>query len=186
MNSHDAKIQVRETKFERNMVVIVPMTTSSNATLKDEVPAEEEVFQLLYISAASKDFSEEELSELLTKARESNENLNVSGMLLFHEGSFIQALEGDEQAVKSLYEKISKDTRHTESRVLFRGYQKERHFAGWSMGFYRSRQSVRENVEGFHHFLATGLLKHGDDDGSATRKALLAFREGKWRAAVET
>lgn len=162
------------------------MNTSANTALNDEVQAEEEVFQLLYISAACKEFSEEELAEILSKARTSNEKLNVSGMLLFHEGSFIQALEGDEEAVNTLYAKISKDSRHSETRVLFRGYQSERHFAGWSMGFYRSRQSARENLEGFHHFLATGLLKDGEADGSATRKALLAFREGKWRAAVET
>ena len=54
-------------------------------------PEAEPTFQLLYISAANHDFTEEELEALLIKARSNNEKVNVSGMLLYHEGSFIQA-----------------------------------------------------------------------------------------------
>ncbi len=65
--------------------------------------------QLVYISAAEHDFPEKELQELLAKARENNSKLDISGMLLFHEGSFIQALEGEKAAVESLYNKIGQD-----------------------------------------------------------------------------
>lgn len=34
-------------------------------------------------------------------------------MLLYHEGSFLQILEGDQKTVEDLYEIISTDSRHT-------------------------------------------------------------------------
>ncbi|MFK7816430.1 MAG: BLUF domain-containing protein [Gammaproteobacteria bacterium] len=143
------------------------------------------IFQLVYISAANKEFSEQELQELLEKARVNNESLNVSGMLLFHQGSFIQALEGPLSAVESLYNKISEDKRHTETRVLFRGELEERNFESWSMGFYRSSQSDSENIEGFHQFMKLGFRQTGDENSSAARKALLQFRDGNWRQQVD-
>ena len=155
------------------------------AELIDE-PEAEPTFQLLYISAANHEFTEDELGELLTQARVNNEKMNVSGMLLYHEGSFIQALEGPKEQVEEIYQKIGKDTRHTETRILFKGETRQRDFDGWSMGFYRSNQSSAENLEGFHQFLTNGFRQNGDgvNDGTA-RKALLAFREGKWRQHVD-
>ena len=141
--------------------------------------------QLVYISAAEHDFTEEELQELLAKARENNNKLDVSGMLLFHEGSFIQALEGEKSVVERLYEKIGQDKRHSETRVLFRGEIDERHFETWSMGFYRSNQTSSENLEGFHKFLDSGFKRKAREDESLARKALLQFREGSWHQAVD-
>ncbi len=144
------------------------------------------IHQLVYISAAKHEFSEEELQDLLVKARDNNQKLGISGMLLFHQGSFIQALEGPKKDVESLYEKIGEDQRHTETKVLFRGDLDERDFDGWSMGFYRSNQSSQENLEGFHRFLKTGFRREVKENKSLARKALLQFREGNWRQSVET
>lgn len=75
----------------------------------EESKTAEEYYQLLYISAAEHEFSEKELEELLKAARENNERLEISGMLLFHKGSFIQALEGKKDDVERLYQNISID-----------------------------------------------------------------------------
>jgi len=142
----------------------------------------EPAFQLIYISAANHEFTEEELENLLQAARENNQSLNVTGMLLFHEGSFIQALEGEQTVVERLYKKIGTDKRHIETKVLYRGDIPDRDFKNWSMGYYRSNQSSTANLEGFHQFLQTGFIaKEGD---SRARKALLAFRDGKWHLAA--
>lgn len=146
----------------------------------------EPVYQLLYISASNHDFNEEELCDLLNIARKKNVAAGVSGMLLYHNGSFIQALEGAQTEVEIIYERISKDPRHTESRVLFRGEIFERDFGGWSMGFYRSKQSASENLKGFHEFLSKGIRQNNSEEGDSTvRKALQGFREGKWRQHVD-
>ena len=144
------------------------------------------IHQLVYISAAEHDFSEKELKQLLAKARENNESLGITGMLLFHEGSFIQALEGNKESVEKLYEKIGLDQRHSETRVIFRGELEERDFETWSMGFYRSNQSSSENLEGFHKFLKFGFRREAREDESLARKALLQFRDGSWRQSVES
>ena len=144
------------------------------------------IHQLVYISAAEHDFTEKELQELLTKARQNNQGLGITGMLLFHQGSFIQALEGEKETVEKLYEKIGRDTRHTETRVIFRGEREERDFDSWSMGFYRSNQSSAENLQGFHKFLKSGFRREARADESLARKALLQFRDGSWRQAVES
>ena len=146
---------------------------------------ENSIHQLVYISAAEHDFTEAELQELLTKARKNNHSLNISGMLLFHEGSFIQALEGNKDSVNCLYNKIAEDKRHSETRVLYRGDQEERDFDTWSMGFYRSDQSSAENLDGFHQFLRSGFKNDPRVDESRARKALLQFRDGSWRQNVD-
>lgn len=154
----------------------------------DETKSETEleaVFQLLYISAATHDFSEEELSELLAKARENNESMGVSGMLLYHEGSFIQALEGEKQAVVALYNKIAEDQRHTETYVMFEGVVTERDFEGWSMGFYRSNQTSAENLEGFYNFMAKGFRSTDSDNISSARQAMRSFREDMRRDCAD-
>lgn len=146
----------------------------------------EPVHQLVYISAAEHDFTEKELQELLAKARQNNMSLEITGMLLFHEGSFIQALEGKKESVEKLYEKIGQDQRHSETRVIFRGELEERDFDSWSMGFYRSNRSSSENLQGFHKFLKSGFRREAGEDDSLARKALLQFREGSWRQSVES
>lgn len=144
----------------------------------------EPAYQLLYISAAITEFTEGDLEQLLQLARKNNESMSVTGMLLFHEGSFIQALEGEQEAVDALYNKIGKDPRHTETRVIFRGNTPDRDFSGWSMGFYRSNQSSAQNLEGFHSFLRSGFRSGSKEDEGTARKALLAFRDGKWHAGA--
>jgi len=70
------------------------------------------LISLVYVSFANLDMSEDELRDILTKARENNQKLELTGMLLYRNGFFIQALEGEEEVVTALYEKIKQDPRH--------------------------------------------------------------------------
>ncbi|MHB1206888.1 MAG: BLUF domain-containing protein, partial [Rhodospirillaceae bacterium] len=78
------------------------------------------MLQLIYASAAVKPFTPEALKVLLAKARAKNSAAGITGMLLYHAGSFLQALEGPNDAVASLFKVIEKDPRHTTVRLLFR------------------------------------------------------------------
>lgn len=174
-------------KAERKDMELIVSEEAESGIEADATEELERPFQLLYISAATHEFTEEELQDLLTLARERNQEQGVSGMLLFHEGSFIQALEGAQEDVERIYRKIGKDKRHSETRVLFRGEIAERDFDGWSMGFYRSNQSSARNLEGFHQFLQRGFRNSSEEaNGTTARKALIGFREGKWRQHVDT
>ena len=93
------------------------------------------MYQLIYASSASYLFTDEELLALLAQCRNKNASLDVTGLLLYKDGNFLQALEGEESTVHSLYDKISLDRRHKGHLVLLKGQVKERDFADWSMGF---------------------------------------------------
>lgn len=138
------------------------------------------VYQLVYVSRATGDVSEEELEALLQQARTNNQAVGVTGMLLYHEGDFIQVLEGDEARVTEIYKRIDNDPRHADPQIVLRHEVEERSFEDWSMGFKRTGSS-RDIPEGFHHFLEQGFRRRTDEDRRAARKALVAFKEGRWR-----
>lgn len=96
----------------------------------------------IYVSAATHDFGQGELTELLEAARRTNRRRGVTGMLLHAEGTFFQILEGHPLTVDALYERISRDTRHTEVAKIIREPIAHRSFGEWTMGF--SRISRRE------------------------------------------
>lgn len=144
----------------------------------------EGLYQMIYVSAAADDFDEASLPDLLAQARVNNAKSDITGMLLYHERSFIQVLTGPESAVKSLYAKISLDTRHRNSRVLYQGNVEERSFEDWSMGFYKTNRKSAAELPGFSSVLVSGF--HGGEGGlDRTRQVLEAFRDGRWRQAVD-
>lgn len=95
------------------------------------------MISVLYISAGRKLFDEAVLSDLLTQCRRNNAALGVTGMLLYSDGNFMQALEGEEAAVDALVAKIAKDPRHKAMKVLLRLPIAQRRFDGWSMALRR-------------------------------------------------
>jgi hypothetical protein len=108
---------------------------------------------LVYISFASKNLSETELTEILQKARENNQKLDVTGMLLYRNGFFIQALEGEDETVMPLYEKIKKDERHRSVLMIHKGSIRQRSFQDWSMGFQYIENKDLASLDGFNDFL---------------------------------
>lgn len=93
------------------------------------------LFQLGYVSTAANEMSREGLIAILEVARRINRGHGLTGLLLFHAGSFLQVLEGEQDAVRETYARISADRRHTDLQLLFEEAITERQFADWSMGF---------------------------------------------------
>lgn len=96
---------------------------------------QEKIYKLIYISSAAIPLADAEIDEILRKSKENNSKVNVTGMLIYREGNFIQLLEGDELAVKNLYSVITKDSRHRGCIILDEGYVSKRCFEGWSMNY---------------------------------------------------
>ena len=140
------------------------------------------MYQVIYASAAAVPFSESDLSTLLLRARANNQRLGITGLLLYHEGSFLQALEGDEGAVGALFSTISGDKRHDHIVMLLARELDERYFAGWQMGFV-STSSIAKTLPGFSDY-----LRHRGEPGAradAAARVLSAFREGRFRNHVK-
>lgn len=93
------------------------------------------IYHILYTSKAEKPFDEFMMSDLLNVSRKNNSENEVSGMLLYREGIFLQLLEGEEQHVKELYKKIEADSRHKDTLLLAELQSEERVFGDWTMAY---------------------------------------------------
>jgi len=74
--------------------------------------------RLLYVSSTPQDFPHDELQSILRQSRDNNHRRDVTGLLLYIDGGFLQVLEGDRTALHDLYALIAKDTRHWDAKVL--------------------------------------------------------------------
>ena len=108
------------------------------------------MFTLVYSSIAVKPLSGSELLDLLEQSRDKNLRLEVTGLLLYKEGSFMQALEGDEEVVRALYATIRKDRRHHHVLTLLATPVAARQFPDWSMGFKNLGDVQAEAVPGYN------------------------------------
>ena len=95
------------------------------------------MYHLLYVSSATRELNEDDLSAILETARRKNDVANVTGMLLYLSGSFLQVLEGAQEDVLRIFESISYDDRHSGIVTLTQGDIDDRSFDGWTMGFRR-------------------------------------------------
>ncbi|MCE7065053.1 BLUF domain-containing protein [Dyadobacter sp. CY326] len=92
-------------------------------------------YSLIYLSSSKGLFTDDEISLILKQSHANNVSLNITGVLLYCNGSIIQVLEGPKEKVEGLYEKISKDDRHRSLVRLYAGEIQQRSFSDWLMGY---------------------------------------------------
>lgn len=144
-----------------------------------------ELTHLIYCSTASQSYSNEELAALLQQAQARNIDINVTGMLLYDNGSFFQVIEGPPETIRTLFQDISLDTRHNKVIAIIHEPIAKRSFAEWTMGY--TRVSVEEvgDIVGLNDFFTDGHCLDQLDSNRA-RKLLSAFKEGRWRARIQS
>lgn len=128
------------------------------------------VFQTIYVSSAAFELSRDDVYEILETSRLNNSAAGLTGMLLYHDGNFIQVLEGERKNVLSTLSRIERDTRHRGVIRLIERDIDEREFGSWSMGFVSSDAIVREH-EAFSDFLMA--VDHAGSDGAGYAQRLL-------------
>ena len=105
------------------------------------------VFHLVYISHAAEDISYTDIREILSVSRKNNAQENITGLLIFREGFFLQLLEGSESAVKKILGNIMMDDRNHSLRVLIEAEGESRLFQDWQMAFIDGDISSNETVD---------------------------------------
>lgn len=136
------------------------------------------LYELLYTSAATRSMSVDDLERLLRECRRANTAAGTTGLLAYHDQSFMQILEGEEHLVKRLYDKIALDERHTAVRVFWEGPIEQRGFGDWSMAFARLDELDESKLEGFSTFLEGGLDSPvWGDMPSAGQELLVSLRD---------
>lgn len=128
------------------------------------------IFQLLYLSSARPELTEDALLKILSESQQRNAARGVTGLLLHSDGNLIQIIEGEESTVEALFSKIESDPRHHHVIVLSRKFVKTRDFPEYKMGFKRaSSQRLEAELPGFSDIVEqrklpkdtlNGLSKH--------------------------
>lgn len=137
---------------------------------------ENPLVSLVYCSSATHPFGEHDLAELLATSRARNSALDITGMLLYRGGEFVQILEGARSDVEALMEKIGRDPRHRDVRVLLEEPLHERRFEEWTMG-YQSLVAAEQGMQAGYRD-SFDDLRVGDHDmiGRAIMELTLWFR----------
>ena len=102
--------------------------------------------QLAYISKATKIFDSNGLFKILEAAKNNNSHQDITGSLLYDGGRFIQILEGEKDTITSLYDKISKDPRHSNVKILYLEEASIRLFPTWSMSMLNLQVDKPKNL----------------------------------------
>jgi hypothetical protein len=90
---------------------------------------------IIYISTAVTHFTDIELKELLVTSRNYNLKESITGVLFYNDRCFLQAIEGDEKNVRSLYTRIKNNKNHKGIITLFDEKIDSRKYPEWSMAY---------------------------------------------------
>lgn len=91
----------------------------------------------------------QQVAELQAVSVDRNRQVQVTGALVYDDLWFVQALEGEPPAVKSTFDRIARDKRHANAKIIRVANTPSRLFGEWSMGF-AARNARTEPLFGLH------------------------------------
>ena len=134
--------------------------------------------RLIYTSRASQTMTPATLLDILDTSRHNNDSRAITGMLVFANGDFLQVIEGPEDAIETLFNRIQDDPRHTHCRVFSDTTIAERLFKDWHMGFREIDKSELTQRPGFIDFFNPDMTpKALENPISSAQFLLLGFKD---------
>lgn len=106
------------------------------STVNDSTnPVTSDLCQLVYLSHITSTglASASTLNDIAEVAIERNQADNITGIVCYGNGYFFQCVEGSEQALTNLKNRLLVDDRHKDLKILDFSAIAERRFAGWSL-----------------------------------------------------
>jgi hypothetical protein len=117
------------------------------------------LFTLVYVSVATKEMSDDDLMSLLEQSKTFNKANGLKGLLLYKARFFIQVLEGEENIIDDLFERIKLDTRHFNVLRILKKPIIKRSFEQWAMGFKSANLDKLKQMPSFSDYM---LFKPSD------------------------
>ncbi|ERL56649.1 BLUF domain-containing protein [Psychrobacter aquaticus] len=107
------------------------MSTANNATN----PVITDLCQLVYLSHITSTglSNASTLNDIAEVSIKNNNTDNITGILCYGNGYFLQCIEGTEQALTNLKNRLLVDERHKDLTILDFSVIAERRFSGWSL-----------------------------------------------------
>lgn len=127
-------------------------STTFRVTLPALPQVHEMIRELVYQSRASSDIGPEEIEKILAVSRRNNRRAGLSGLLVYHEGDFLQVLEGPPEDVERVFAVIRNDPRHYRVNVIVDHAVRRRSFGNWEMAFGEADHQI-DDGEGMSQFL---------------------------------
>jgi hypothetical protein len=129
---------------------------------------------LVYVSTATHLLAMSEIESLLERAQLHNLEEDITGVLLYDAGNFMQYLEGPSEGLSRVYGNIKKSNLHHGIVELLRWPLSEREFPNWSMGF-RSVHALGMSLPKAHGELLVQWLASPPNPASAASVLLSNF-----------
>ena len=137
-------IKSTDIEIEKNLRIARKTSNDSPSFMSNEL------HQMMYISTANAELTEDALLELLSSSQKRNAAKEITGLLLHSDGNIIQVMEGPKDSVQGLYKKIAADKRHRGVTLMSSRAIAQRDFPHYKMGFKRARsRDFKEQLPGF-------------------------------------
>lgn len=101
---------------------------------------------LVYVSSAVWLLTEADLEAILSAAIVNNELYGVTGVLLYSDGTFFQYIEGVDEDIAYIYNRIKHSKQHQGIIELLHKQIQQRLFPDWYMGFFKPLKSEILNI----------------------------------------
>ena len=137
-----------------------------------------ELYCIIYTSTAWNDMLPDDIRVLAVRSSENNLDKNISGVLLYHDRTFFQVLEGDEGDLHVLYDVIQQDKRHYGAFKLYEGSIKRRNFSNWGMALANIGAFSQDDADLFRSLVDAGP-QLGDQSAMTSRidRLISSFRK---------
>jgi len=96
-------------------------------------------YRLIYSSEATGEMARADLAQMLEESRIRNARRDITGVLVFVDGVFLQVLEGEKDDVEDLMESIRRDPRHRDIKIFHEEEIDRRAFPTWRMAYLSPR-----------------------------------------------
>jgi len=126
---------------------------------------------LCYVSSSNSNLKAADLEELFRTTKRNNLKLNISGILIFNSGNFLQIMEGEQKSISKLYKKIGSDNKHSNLIKLIESPISERLFEDYETGFsiINDRKQSKQ-LEDYLNWLKAAEIKSIDNIVSIIEK----------------
>ena len=158
----------------------MPTSPTTAPVSPPDKPGTSDLYCLIYISIPRQpEPTKAELLEILEVARRDNLNkYNITGILLYKKGLFLQVLEGPKHFIRQLYAKLLLDPRHHHLAVIEECEIAKRSFAEWTMAFHDLDDKELLKIPGFSDYMNDpGHPKFSYQDSRSLWHLLKIYRE---------
>lgn len=95
------------------------------------------MYRLVYVSTAREGLGTEDIGRILDVSQSNNHERYLTGFLAHNGKHFMQALEGDYDEVREIFDRILTDERHQGVVQILGETIHERAFPEWAMNYFR-------------------------------------------------